>query len=367
MQFDDWRKLAGGLVLAAAIGYAGATPAQEAASYNWQFATFITEDSALTVPAARWISSWGERSGADINVDFFYLESLLKATAVLPGVSDGRVALGQTTTLYHPAETPLSQIAGMPFLTDDIEASARAFNKLYDTNEDFRAVWDKLNIHVLSFVPISGNVIGSSFPVETVEDLAGKKIRAAGLVAIAIGKVGANAIALPAPEIYQAMERGLLDGWTTNPFEVTVSLGWPEVSKYYTDPGTGLFNMNVLMMNKAVWESLPESLQAAIENSRDEYITDAVRYTIEQEALACDRFLEMGGVPHMLAASEAEKIKTLVGTAALEKWTADVAGRGVDPAAAQAFYDDYVAALDEFSASSTYKTPPLAACETRAP
>lgn len=317
------------VVSAAALAVGADMPAAAQERFEWQYATFIFENSALTVPARRWIESWNGVGGHEVQVEFFYQEALLRATAILPGVADGLADIGQTTSLYHPAELPLSQIASLPFLTTDIHAHTRAFNHLYDTNEAFRTEWDGAGVKVLSFVPITGNVFGTSFPFESLADLEGKRIRAAGLLTHAVELAGANAIAMAAPEIYQAMETGVLDGWTNNPFEVTISLGWPEVSPYFTDPGTGQFNMNVLFMNMDVWEGLPDDLRAHIEASRDDYVDEAVRYTIEQEAIACDRLIELGGSAHMLAAAEVDRWREMVDDSALRRWRSDVADRSV--------------------------------------
>ena len=350
-------------VCAAALGLGVLSAAPAAAeTFDWQYATFITGNSALTIPVREWVESWDEQSEHDVNVEFFFQQALLQATEVLPGVADGRAAMGQTTTLYHPAETPLSQVVGIPFVTQDIEAEARAFNELYETNEAYRAEWDALGLHVITFVPIAGNVFGTTFPVETLSDLEGKRIRAAGLLSGAVEEAGATPVAMPAPEIYQALERGILDGWTANPFEITIKLGWHKVSPYYTDGGTGMFNLNVLIMNQETWEQVPDDLKELIEETRDDYLTRHVTYTIEQEEVACRQLLEEGGTPYVLPEEEIARWQEMVGDAPLEQWKQDVAARGVAEDVAQQFYDEYRAALAKYEQTSQYQTPPTERC-----
>src|SRR5690606_18945110 len=179
------------------------------ATRNLQYSTYMAPNNALTNPVRAWLEEIAEADDSlKLEIEFFYQEALLGATDTIPGVRGGRADIGHSIALYHPAELPLSQIVGVPFATDDMGAQARAFNYLYDNNEAFRKEWDAFGVRVLTFVPNPGSYIGTNFPVNSLEDLRGRSLRAAGMLSSAVEAIGVNPVALAAPEIYESIERG---------------------------------------------------------------------------------------------------------------------------------------------------------------
>jgi len=110
---------------------------------------------------------------------------------------------------------------------------------------------------------------------KNLDDLAGLKIRTMAANAPAIEALGAVPIVMPFSDIYQAMERGVIDGFLMTT-EDWVKNSWQEVTKYMLNirflngPQTGI------LVNMDVWESLSEQeknwLQAPlIENEKNYY------------------------------------------------------------------------------------------------
>lgn len=99
--------------------------------------------------------------------------------------------------------------------------------------------------------------------IGSIADLAGKKIRVPPLTRFVVDAIGAEPVTLPPGEIYIALERGTVDGFTWPFFDGFTNFGWQEVSNYvilhplYRD-GIGI------CMNLSVWNSLSEDLQEII-------------------------------------------------------------------------------------------------------
>jgi TRAP-type C4-dicarboxylate transport system substrate-binding protein len=108
--------------------------------------------------------------------------------------------------------------------------------------------------------------------VSGIGDLKGLKIRVPPLTRFFVEEIGAEPVTLPPGEIYLALERGAVDGFTWPFFDGFTNFGWQEVSKYvilnplYRD-GTSI-NMNL-----EKWNSLPPDVQ--------EIVLEAVRGTQE--------------------------------------------------------------------------------------
>ncbi len=334
-----------------------------AQSYNWQYANYLPPNSSLSTGIADYFDAIEEPG--NIAVEEFYQESLLAATDIMPGVAQGRAELGFMIALYHPGELPLSQVVGVPFQTDDSEAAIKTFNSLYEENEAFRAEYDAQGVHVLSFVPLAPNMIGTSEPLTGLDDLQGQKIRAVGLVSQAMQIAGVSPVALAAPEIYEAVERGVIDGFTSYPFDVAVANSMNEVAPYMTDPGTGLYNLGALIINQGVWDGLDEETRTLMTEQIDDYVTNSIALLAEEEKRICDEFLEAGGTPGVFPEADVERFEQQVGDAVLDAWREQATSAGVSEADVEGFLEAYQTTLTEQAESSSY-VPGLVACAERA-
>lgn len=121
-------------------------------------------------------------------------------------------------------------------------------------------------------------------PIENA-DLTGLKIRCSPTLIPFLKKLGATPIVIPPPDIYTALERGVVDGYMW-PAGLIRDWGWQEVTKYVVTPG--VYNgANVVLINKDKWDKLPEHLQKLLIEVEDQ----AAHYAKERsETLVKDEF-----------------------------------------------------------------------------
>lgn len=96
--------------------------------------------------------------------------------------------------------------------------------------------------------------------ISTIDDLKGRTIRVPPLTRFFVEAIGAEPVTLPPGEIYVALDRGTVEGFTWPYFDGFTNFGWQEVTKYLIDEplyrnGVGIY------MNQAKWDSLPEDVQ----------------------------------------------------------------------------------------------------------
>ena len=104
--------------------------------------------------------------------------------------------------------------------------------------------------------------------IKTPEDLKGLKFRAAGLGGKIYQKVGATVTMLPGGELFQALEKGVLDGTEFSLPTVDDQLGFDKVAKNYYLPGWHQPSTNqFLYVNVAAWGKLKPQTQAQIETT----------------------------------------------------------------------------------------------------
>jgi len=93
-------------------------------------------------------------------------------------------------------------------------------------------------------------------------DLSNVKIRSSGFYNAWLGKYGATTVTVPAPDIYNALERGVVDGaaW---PGLGIVDFGFHKFTGYRIDPPVWQFD-NLLWINNDKWESLTDEQRTAL-------------------------------------------------------------------------------------------------------
>jgi len=131
--------------------------------------------------------------------------------------------------------------------------------------------------------------IRSNKPVKSLEDIKGMKIRMSGQTQGKLLKdLGAAQIAMSGQEIYQALQKGVIDAAEFCSPSCDWGMGFAEVTKYWAVPGWHQpASVMGVMINQKVWDSLDKDLQedvryaakaASIEFFCKQYF-DAIEYT----------------------------------------------------------------------------------------
>jgi TRAP-type C4-dicarboxylate transport system substrate-binding protein len=105
--------------------------------------------------------------------------------------------------------------------------------------------------------------------IDKVADLKGLKIRVMPLYIPFLKALGASPVTMPPPEIYTAMERGVVEGFMW-PRVGMISWGLQEVTKFMIVPG--VFQMEpATMINLDRWKKIPKDLQDLLLDVIQEY------------------------------------------------------------------------------------------------
>ncbi|MBI5578758.1 MAG: TRAP transporter substrate-binding protein [Deltaproteobacteria bacterium] len=124
----------------------------------------------------------------------------------------------------------------LPFLWDNMEHLDRALSTS-DLLMRFNEKLSKKGIRVLSLVAL-GNAVGianTKKPIRSVDDMKGMRMRAMDKFQTKYYEQwGCNSVVVPWPEIYNALQTGIADGYV-NPSWVPVMFKHTELIKYYTN------------------------------------------------------------------------------------------------------------------------------------
>lgn len=363
MNQKPWLAALTGAALLLTTTACGATSADEGETFTLKFASYNVPDAAEARTTARWAKEVEEATEGRVKIEFFYQESLLSGVETLPGVADGRADMGFIADAYYPAELPLTTVVGIPFVTSNAEAQGRAFVDLYAESEALEAEWENQGVHVLTWAPVPSNIVAAKEPVDSLDDLEGRKIRGYGYVSQALEAAGASAIGISQSEVYESLQRGLLDGTSGASLDIAADRDYQEVAPHFVDVGSGNYAMTANVINRNVWESMPEDVREAIEAVSADYLEDYLAQLAKVEEAACDELLDAGGDVTLLPESETRAWADEVGPAIRDQW-ADAVTSSAGGADADAFYEQYIDTLESHETDSEY-TSSMQRCAER--
>jgi TRAP-type mannitol/chloroaromatic compound transport system substrate-binding protein len=153
------------------------------------------------------------------------------------------------------------------------------------------------NVHVVGLSNIAGaeDELWSNKKIESIDSYNGLKIRTFGYWGEILQAVGASVVTMPGGEVYQGMERGVIDACELGEPGVDRGLAMHEVADYLYYPGThSPGNVHYIVANKASWDKLPDDLQYILER---ELMATALQQQAELtvlDALAIEFFIDYG-------------------------------------------------------------------------
>jgi TRAP-type C4-dicarboxylate transport system substrate-binding protein len=186
-------------------------------------------------------------------------------------VRNGLADLSFTVQGYTPGRFVTTQMAEVPFLGDTSEPVSVAFQRIYNRYPAFAAEHQGVKV-IAVFTHGPGIVYNTKRPINGIDDLSGLKFRVGGGMVNEIGKaLGMNLTLKPAPESYELLSTGVMDG-TLFPAESVESFKIDKVVKHATTFPGGLYNTAfVFMMNQAAYDKLPPEGKKAVDELSGEY------------------------------------------------------------------------------------------------
>jgi TRAP-type C4-dicarboxylate transport system substrate-binding protein len=133
---------------------------------------------------------------------------------------------------YHPTTFDLMHVMSLPGIVPSSPAGTRITQEAYD--EFFRKEMERTGVLMSIVYTTTPYVLHSKDVLDTLESLQGKKVRTGGGVHAAVWKaLGTVPTTMPAPRIYTAFQRGLLDA-VAFPDSVSILFRINELQKSHT-------------------------------------------------------------------------------------------------------------------------------------
>lgn len=230
----------------------------------------------------KWADDVKEATDGRVEITVYAGGTLASATDALDAVKQRTCDMAVCFTSFFPGQFPLSEVVSLPMT--GIDNAVQATNVLWDLWDYSEALQAELEDYkVLMLYTNPNNIIGTTSPVYTADDMKGLKLRvSSGTPADMSVAWGATPMTISSSEIYQSVEKDVIQGYL---IDYTGVNAWSlyEVTDYYTEMPFYVAPW-MLLMNMDSWNELPEDLQEIINGLSDRDRSIEFAKVSEQEA-----------------------------------------------------------------------------------
>lgn len=311
-----------------ALAAAAAAPATAQQPITITMSSWVPPAHTLTETQKEWCAMLEQKSGNRVKC-----QQLPRAVTAPPGTFDavrnGLVDLSFTVHGYTPGRFVTTQFVEVPFLGDSSEVTSVAFQRIYEKNPAIAEEHKGVKV-IAVFTHGPGIVFNTKKPVAKMDDLTGMKWRVGGGMVNEITKVlGMNVTLKPAPESYELLSTGVMDG-TLFPAESVEGFKIDKVIKYATLFPGGLYNTSfVLMMNPAKYDSLPPDIKKMVDEMSGEFAARMIGRGWDKVDRRGMAFMQANGVQFTKADPAFVKAVQEKTTPLEDKWAADAEKKGL--------------------------------------
>jgi TRAP-type C4-dicarboxylate transport system substrate-binding protein len=298
-----------------------------------------------------------KRTDGEVEIRRYWSGSLNKVGEHLGAARDGTSEITLISPGYYQAELPVTRGLEWYFRMNHADALQRVCREVYENFEPLRAEWEQRHrSKVLYWTNWNYAPLVMREPIESLEDLKGKSIRGYGVATDVIEALGGTAIPMSASEVYQSLERGILDGVYGFDFVTAVAYKLHEIAPNFYDIGDGPHAPAATIMNKQVYDGLPDEVRTV----SDEIVADIYggKFTeIYEDVLA--RYVETatseGVTLNTVSEAEKQRARDLVQPAQVNKWIEETAPQaGIDGEEMQSMISD---AISKYDPEGTLRRP----------
>lgn len=271
-------------------GLAGPALAQD----SWTMTTTWPSSLELIEIDRHFVELANALTGDALTIEFFEGGALVPAGEVFGAVESGTIQAGGDWPGYwagrNSAFSPLATTASLFNAIDYVNwiqqwGGADLYNEIYG----------KFGMVYLPY-GVTNNESGfrTNKKIETLDDLQGMRLRLSGLEqGRLLEMLGGSQVSMAGGEIYQALERGVIDGAEFSTPNVDWSGGFQQVTKFWATPGWHQSaSMFGVMINKAAWDALSPETQEALQVAADANLIWSLSFTEKRATEAYAKFDE---------------------------------------------------------------------------
>lgn len=283
-------------VSAAAIIALGAGNAAAIAETQWTVTTQWPSDLELIEYDERFLTVVEDVLGDELQIDFHAGGALVPPMGVFDAVSSGDIqASGDWPGFWAGRNSAFSPLGTHTMLFN--AADYLMWISEWGGFDVYQEVYGQHNIVYLPHAVLNNESgFRTNTPIESLDDLQGLRLRISGRDQQRIlERLGGIPVDLPAHEIYQALERGVIDGAEQATPGIDYSIGYHEITDYWATPGWHQTATVVgMMINKDSWNALTDAQQAKLLRASEASLYSSLGYSERRAVEGTTAFQEAG-------------------------------------------------------------------------
>src|ERR1700710_500576 len=223
-----------------------------------------------------WMEEVTKRTNGAVTFEHYPSQQLGKASDMLKLTQTGVADIGYVAPAYASDKMPVSEVAMLPGAFEHSCQGTLAYWKLARNGVIAEQDYVGNNIRLLLAVSLPQyRIFTVKQPVKDVADVMGLKLRSTGGAQdLTLRAIGAVPVGMAAPDAYESLQRGTMDGLLF-PLESVVAYGADKLVKYSTDGlGFGSFIVSY-SISDASWKKLAPDIRKAMVDVAEEIIPSA--------------------------------------------------------------------------------------------
>ena len=269
----------------------GATPATAQTKVTAKFSSIVPDNHPIHMGLLRFASLVAQRTNGSVEIKIFPSGQLGGEVETAEGIKLGSIEGGVITTSVLVNWVPEVQVIDLPFVFRNDDHALAAYGLL---TERLAPKFTPQGFRVLGMTLSGVRNLISTFPIQTVADVRGKKMRVIqSPLHVEIWKlVGANPTPIPAPEIYSALQTKVVD-FMDNPKTNYLSFKWYEVAKNFTELGH-IYSVIAFTFSERWWGRLNAEQKAAVQRSVNDVVPMIHHLLSQNDDIALAKTVELG-------------------------------------------------------------------------
>ncbi len=230
--------------------------------------------------AIEWAEWVKDITGGRLIIEVHPPGTFAKSGAILDALKKGTFQVALEFAGYYPETVFISQVeTGLPMAWNDgFQAHDAFYNRgLWELVRDAYAKFNVMPLGV-AFEAASWYNVSTKFPLKTLDDIKGKKIRATGIYGKYIEALGGIPTVVSSSDLYMSLKTGIIDGMIQGISTLDTLKLREVITHYITEPTLTPLVTSAPWVNKDAYNALPDDIKRLLDQTKYYNIWAAYKY-----------------------------------------------------------------------------------------
>jgi len=276
-------------VLTVSLGLAGCTAAADEGTpeATLHFQELFAPGHAFADADLAYSEAVMAQTDGAVDFKFHWSSSVVPSDQVAGAMDDDLIDMARLQPPASPADYPVTNWMASaahqstPAFPAGLLQQVGAHLEFAVNSEELTTELDNLGIrYIAPLALVQQYDLLCDRPIETMDDFEGTRVRVAGAAWVSeMQAIGAEPVSLPAEEIYEGFQRGIVDCVMTYPTHYVDSGLW-ELGGYYIPLSFTGWNQDAIAISQTTWDNLSAETHEALENQVRVWIEEFIQSQI---------------------------------------------------------------------------------------